>query len=176
MKQTYTIVLNYGEPKEVTGDVQVLSWMSDNPIGIRKEGKYWVADDIKSGRSYGLTCEKKADLISKVAEITSDSSKVRIIKNEMTVEQTVERYNYFTSKVKEFHDLTGIDLPIHPAFGLDVIELNDMLGVPDDKSVEEVLTQKYGKQALKIVKDILNTKIAYAKEWNAFDYFIRKNW
>ena len=104
-----------------------------------------------------------------------DKTKIKVIKEVQPVEKTIENYHTFNKLVKDFHDLTGMDLPIGH-FGLDVIQLDKMLGTPDGVSISDYLTKKWGKDANKIVEKIVNMKLTYNAEHGALAYFMKKNW
>lgn len=63
-------------------------------------------------------------------------------------------HNYIPEFTKQFH------LPLHkfvdPIFGFDIVKFDEAIGTPDGTSCNDYVTEKYGKEANKLITKLLN--------------------
>ena len=63
---------------------------------------------------------------------------------------------------KEFGKITGIYPPytVYP-FYIDIVKLDEMLKTPDGTSMNDFLTQKYGKRAAEIIDELCGLMVIW---------------
>lgn len=169
--------MTYGDVQEVEGKVFSVMTLPKHSFGVRKDGKYYVADHINSGRSIGIEEKTEKAAIDKVFSVLTDKKKVEQIKNAPSVEETVNGYKHLQALQMEFKELTDIELPINNAYGVDLFKLDEIIETPEGVSMSDCIKEKYGVRADEVLQDIVNSGLVVARvDFGPLTYFMKKVW
>lgn len=161
-KQKYRILNGLFEVEEVEGTIKTYSEFDNEQFGYRKVNGLYQQTHIRSGKLVFSEptikqCEEKLFSALRQNGILSWLKSIRDLDKE--VEYQKNRLEKLNKLRTEFKQITNIDVPMHPLFGIDIVKLNDKMNVPDGMSLEQCLVKRYGKRASKIVDELIDIGI-----------------
>ena len=166
--EKFIIANNYFEKQEVEGTIKTFDECPNEKWGYRKvrEG-LWNVTHIRSGLE-AVQGKTQAECTKSLKNILSNPKVVEFIHKTPDIDTAIaqrkakeqEKYakvKKFNKLSDNFYKLTGIRVPRDTiTCGLDIIKLDEMLHVPDNISMADYLTQKYGKKASDIINKMVN--------------------
>lgn len=157
---------NY-EKEEVEGVIKTFDECPNEKWGYRKISDHlWNVTHIRSGLE-AVQGSSQASCTKSLKNMLSNKKVVEHIQNMKNIDETIaERKEQFEKNAlknkkfaklrEEFKQITGITCPIDPIIGgLDIVKLDEMLGTPDNVSMADHLTNKYGERANAIVDEMI---------------------
>lgn len=161
-KQKYRIIKGLFDSEEVEGTIKTYPEFDNEQFGYRKVNGLYQQTHIRSGKLVFSEktikeCEEKLFRTLRQNGILSWLKSIRDLDAEIKYQK--DRFEK-TSKLRaEFKQITGVDIPTHPLFGIDVVKLDTKLQVPDGLSIEQYLVKKWGKRSSQIIDELINIGI-----------------
>lgn len=172
--KSYKIIMNNGEMLEVEGKVFQTMMLPKNSFAIRKKNKGgYIVDHMQSGMNLAIETKTEQEAFDELQKLLKDKDKVAKIKATLPIKEIHDKLMRFKECVDEFESITHLKLPV-TIFGVNVIELDSKLEVPQGISTLDYIKDKYGENAGDLVEEMTEGQFFYNPD-NIIGFWLRQS-